>query len=176
MRYFFYIYSLTRGILLFAVAIAFIHVYLGTIFVVSGLSMSPILQSGDLLWVNKLAYLAAKPQRGDIVILKYPGDPEHRKFVKRIIGLPGEIIEIKHGRVNVNGDFLTESYLDSDIPTDPDLSLKLKSDEYFTVGDNRFNSSDSRVFGATPERFLIGRAKARLWPLGQIGYFPAVFY
>lgn len=176
MRWLFYIYSLSRGILLLAVAIAFIHLYLGSIFLVSGLSMAPTLDDGDVLWVNKLAYLASKPQRGDIVILKYPGDPEKRKFVKRIIGLPGELISIKNDQVFVNSAQLTEAYLDNSMLTEPEMSVKLKSDEYFTVGDNRINSSDSRVFGGTPARFLIGRAKLRLWPTSSFGYFPEVFY
>lgn len=176
MKWLFYLYSLTRGILLFAVVIAFIHLYIGSIFLVSGASMAPTLESGDILFVNKLAYLTSRPKRGDIVILKYPGDPERRKFVKRVIAVPLERVEIKDGRVYINKKFLTEAYLSFDVISEPDLSLILKPDEYYTVGDNRPNSSDSRIFGPTSVGFLIGAAKLRIWPLDRAGYIPEVFY
>lgn len=176
MRWLLYAYSLTRNILLFAVAIALVHTFVGSLFLVAGLSMSPTLASGEVLFVNKLAYLTQKPDRGDIVILKYPGDPDRRKFVKRIISLPGETVSIQAGNVLIDGKRLTEAYLDIELRTEPQLAVKLKSDEYFTMGDNRPNSSDSRVFGAAPKRFLIGRAKLRLWPIAEFGYIPEVFY
>lgn len=176
MRWLFYSYSLTRNILLVAVGIALVHVFVGSVFLVSGESMQPTSQSGDILWVNKLAYLALKPKRGDIVILRYPGDPDRRKFVKRIVGLPNETVEIRDGRLRTNDKPLTEAYLDFTVETMPELTVTLKPDEYYTLGDNRPFSSDSRVFGPTPARFLIGRAKLRLWPLGWFGYIPEVFY
>lgn len=176
MRRLFYLYSLMRGILLLMVAVAFVHLYLGSVFIVSGLSMSPNLQDKDIVWVNKLAYLSAKPERGDMVVLKYPGDPDNRKFVKRIIGLPKEEINIKNGEVFVDNERLTEAYLGQEVVTQPDMRVSLQPDEYFAMGDSRANSSDSRVFGATSRRFLIGRAKLRLWPLSRAGYFAPVFY
>ena len=162
--------------LILAVLIAFVHLYLGSIFLVSGGSMLSALESGNIVWVNKLAYLRALPSRGDIVVLKYPGDPDSRKFVKRIIGLPGEMVEIKNSDVYINKTRLTEAYLDENVVTEPDLKLVLKPNEYYTVGDNRTNSSDSRGFGPTAQRFLIGRVKLRLWPVKSFGYFPETFY
>lgn len=176
MKWLLYVYSLTRGVLLGAIFLALIHVFVGSIFLVSGESMEPALQSGDLLWVNKIAYLTTGPKRGDIVILKYPGDPDKRKFVKRIVGLPGETVQIKKGEIFVNGDALTEAYLPVGVQTEPNIAEKLKDDVFYTLGDNRLNSSDSRVFGGTPRRFLIGRAKFRLWPLSRFGYLAEVFY
>lgn len=176
MKWLFYAYALTRNILLAMVAVALIHTFIGSVFLVSGLSMTDTLNNNDVLWVNKLAYLKGSPARGDIVVLKYPGDPEKRKFVKRIIGLPGEEITIEDGDVFINNKKLVEAYLAHDVQTQPNLTINLSNNEYYTVGDNRMNSSDSRVFGPTPRQFLIGRAKLRLLPFSQAGYIPAVFY
>jgi len=108
------------------------------------------------------------PQRGDIITLSYPGDPVNKTYVKRIIGLPGETLEIKDEHVFINGTRLTEDYLNYDVDTDPEGVWKLSTDQYFVMGDNRPNSNDSRFFGPVEKRFIRGKAISRLLPMFQL--------
>ncbi|MBI3261457.1 signal peptidase I [Candidatus Berkelbacteria bacterium] len=170
------IFSLGRDVALLAIFLAVIHTFIATVFFVEGESMAPNLTSDQVLLVNKLAYLASTPTRGDIVVLRFPGDPEKRKFVKRIIGLPGETIAIQDGEVFVNGNRLTEDYLPFELKTLPQRQATLGSDEYYLMGDNRRNSSDSRTWGQARRRDLIGRTKFIIWPLPSAGFVAPVFY
>ncbi len=170
------IFSLGRDVALLAIFLAVIHTFIATVFFVEGESMAPNLTSNEVLLVNKLAYLASTPTRGDIVILRFPGDPEKRKFVKRIIGLPGETVVIQDGEVYVNDKRLTEDYLPFELKTLPARQATLGSDEYYLMGDNRRNSSDSRTWGPARRRDLIGRTKFIIWPLPSAGFVAPVFY
>ena len=104
------------------------------------------------------------PERGQPVVVKYPGDPENKRYVKRVIGLPGEKIVISGGKVYINGDPLDERYLPVYFETEPDSNWDLGGEEYYLMGDNRANSNDSRYFGAVEKRFFIGRAIAIIFP------------
>lgn len=170
------IFSLGRDVALLAIFLGVFHTFIATVFFVEGESMAPNLTSEQVLLVNKLAYLASRPTRGDIVVLRFPGDPEKRKFVKRIIGLPGEEVMIEGGQVYVNSERLSEGYLPFELKTLPDRQLMLGSDEYYLIGDNRRNSSDSRTWGPARRRDLIGRTKFIIWPLPSAGFVPPVFY
>ncbi len=151
---------------------------------VEGPSMQPTLKSGQFLLTNKLAYspfvsrvLASEevapahrpgvPQRGDIVILRYPADPK-LNFVKRVVGLPGETVEVRDGVVFIDGEPLDEPYL-----TFRDHSsmspVKLGTDRLFVMGDNRPKSNDSRAFGPIALDDVVGRAWFRYWPLTDLG-------
>lgn len=140
------------------------HYYFFTILIVRGQSMVPTYQDGQVLSVNKLAYVFGQPQRGDVVAMYFPGETQKR-FIKRVVGLPGETVTIFGGHIFINNSPLPEAYLSHDVVTVPDLQRTLVEGEYFVVGDNRSNSSDSRAWGPVPESFIIGKAVGRIWSL-----------
>lgn len=130
-------------------------------FYVRGSSMEPTLHNGQYLVVSKVSYRFSEPQRGDIVVFISPiGAGED--YIKRIIGLPGERVEIRDGAVWINGYQLDEPYLNSGIPYTG--AWNLGPDEYFVLGDNRANSSDSHTWGPLPRRNIIGKAWLCYWP------------
>lgn len=154
-------------------------------FLVWGQSMNPAFSDGDYLLVDEISYRFSKPQRGDVVVFKYPQNPTSR-YIKRIIGLPGETVEIKDNALYIhreNGEVfkLDESeYLPSDAQTLPKKwpldTQKLGKDEYFVLGDNREASSDSRVWGVLPREYIIGQVFLRAWPLGVFAKIEAPDY
>jgi signal peptidase I len=137
---------------------------------VEGTSMLPRLHDGERIFVNKLIYYdeyrwAPKIERGDIVVFWYPKDPS-KSYIKRVIGLPGEIVEVREGTVFINGAVLEEKYLD---PSENSSSasqgpLQVNPNYYFVMGDNRDNSSDSRSWGQVPKKYIYGKALLRYWP------------
>ncbi len=144
-------------------------------FIVSGASMEPTFETGQYLIVDELTYRFEAPSRLDIVIFKYPRDTT-QYFIKRIIGLPGETVIISHGDVSVqtvDGKTinLTEPYV-KNMGNGADMRVTLKSGEYFVMGDNRPESSDSRIWGVLPQSDIVGRAFMRLLPVNTIGVFP----
>jgi len=142
-------------------------------FFVQGASMEPNFLDGDYLIVNEISYRFEDPQRGDVVIFKYPLDPS-QFFIKRIIGLPGEIVRIEEGRIFVLGGedkkkvILNESDYLRDAYTAGGAEVILKDGEYFVLGDNRGSSSDSRKWGALPRSLIIGKAWIRAWPFDRL--------
>jgi signal peptidase I len=128
---------------------------------VDSFSMEPTLQKGDFVIVNKLAYRFGSPQRGDIVIFRYPPNPEEQ-YVKRLIGLPGERVTITGGQVYINGEVLSEPYLD--VETTRGGEWEVPANSLFVLGDNRNNSSYSRIWGMVPLDMTIGRAVVVYWP------------
>lgn len=134
-------------------------------FMVQGASMEPNFSSGDYLIVDEISFRFRQPERGEVIVFKYPVNPS-QKFIKRIIGLPGETVEIKDGKVYINGKLLPESYLSFAI-TFPNLKFTLKENEYFVLGDNRTASLDSRVFGAVKREEIIGRALIKVFNLNN---------
>jgi signal peptidase I len=140
-------------------------------FRIEGRSMEPTLHSGEYLLVNKLAFHAlGDPNRGDIVVFQAWG--QDKDFIKRIVGTPGDNIEIRDGCVHVNGTCIDEPYLDQPT-TDAVGPLTLGQDEYYVLGDNRGNSSDSRAYGPLPRDKIIGKAWFTYWPPSDIGLVPA---
>lgn len=139
---------------------------------VEGESMLPALEDGDQLLVDKLTYRFRDPQRYEIIVFPYKHQ-ENTYYIKRIIGLPGETLQIIDGRVYIDGEQLAEDYgaevmLDAGTASEP---VSLGEDEYFVLGDNRNHSSDSRVpnVGILKREDLLGRAWLRLWPADHIG-------
>jgi len=155
-----------------------IRMFIAQPFVVSGESMFPTFHDGEYLIVDELSYLIGTPERGEVVIFRFPGNKK-RFFIKRIIGLPNEEISINNGIVkiinkdNPKGFTLNEPYIDEMFNTSD--SFKTKENEYFVMGDNRNNSSDSRVWGTVPSKLLIGRAYVRLFPIQTISYLPGYY-
>ncbi len=159
-----FIFDFARWLLILIIILTLLHFFVATIYIVDGASMDPTLATGEFGVLDKITYDFSNPQRGDIVVLNYPGDPENKRYVKRVIGLPGETVEVSYGSVFINGKKLTENYLPADLYTDKDGVWKLSSSEYFTMGDNRPNSNDSRYFGPVEKRFLVGKTVWILFP------------
>jgi signal peptidase I len=140
-------------------------------FYVSGQSMEPTFENNQYIIVDQVSYKFRAPHRGDVVVFKYPRN-EAFSFIKRIIGLPGETVEIHDGKVmiyndeNPNGVQLTEKYID-DRYTSQELRRKLGEDDYFVLGDNRSNSSDSRHWGVLSRHLIIGRVWVVLYPFSD---------
>ena len=144
-------------------------------YVVSGLSMDPTFKNGDYLIVDQLTPRFQELSRGEVLIFKYPLDPS-RSFIKRVIGLPGETVEIASGEVRIKntenpvGFILDEPYVL--YPKDSGLVVTLKDDEYFMMGDNRAGSLDSRSWGPLNRKFIIGHPVIRLLPISHIDILP----
>ena len=163
-------------VLLVSLAIVLpIRYFIAQPFIVRGAYMEPNFFDREYLVVDEISYLLREPQRGEAIVFRYPKDPR-QFFIKRIIGLPGERVEIKSGKIKIfnstypTGLILEESYLrPPELAPYPDLVSTVGPKEYFVLGDNRNASSDSRFWGALDRRFLIGRAVFRAWPLSQFG-------
>jgi signal peptidase I len=138
-------------------------------FSVDGNSMQPGLHTGEYVLVNKLAYLFHGPSRGDVIVFHYPLDPT-QDFIKRVIGLPGDKVVVNPTQVYVNGALLHEPYIIS--PENVSITITLKPDEYFVMGDNRPNSDDSRSWGPLPKDYIIGKATVVFWPLSNWEVIP----
>jgi signal peptidase I len=135
--------------------------------VVEGSSMQPNFHTGQLVIVNRFAYFFKKPERGDVVVLHNPRNPQE-DFIKRVIGLPGEYVSIKAGRVSVNGLLLEEPYIAKFCSIGCDGAWQVGPDEYFVLGDNRSSSHDSHSFGPIKANLIVGQAWVRYWPLPDI--------
>ncbi len=145
-------------------------------FVVSGSSMVPNFHNKDYLIIDRISYTFSEPQRGDVVVLKFPKDTS-QYFIKRIIGLPGEQVKFEQGGVVIvnkersNGFKLKEPYLVSQGQTlGRSESVQLGSGEYYVLGDNRTASSDSRVWGILPKDDIVGKVWLRVFPISQFGW------
>ncbi|MDT8306717.1 MAG: signal peptidase I [Anaerolineae bacterium] len=137
---------------------------------VQGHSMMPTLEEGEYLIINKLSYYLSEPQRGDIVVLHYPRD-RTKEYIKRVIGLPGDRVEIANGQVRVNGVVLDEPYLAAN-PIYGTQSWTVPADSYFVMGDNRNNSSDSRDWSFLPRSDIVGKAAVIYWGIDDWGLVP----
>ncbi len=143
-------------------------------FVVSGCSMEPNFHGGDYLIVDEVTYRLRPPQRGEVIVFEPPFGNQY--FIKRVIGLPNEIVTIKQGKIiisNSNGHqwTLEEDYLPENVFTSSELKVRLGKDEYFVLGDNRSKSCDSRNWGPLKRDKIIGRVRLRLWPPFRIDSF-----
>ncbi len=140
---------------------------------VIGYSMEPSLQDGQQLLINKVVYYFHEPERGDVIILHPPPpySPKTTPFIKRIIALPGDTIEIKNGVVYVNGLKLDEPYI-KETPTYNFQQKKIPNNEYFVLGDNRNNANDSHTGWTVPRQNIIGKAWLSIWPPGEWGFVP----
>lgn len=160
---------------LIVVVVIPIRVFVVSPFVVDGASMYPTFENLDYLIVDEVTYRFNAPARGDVIVFRYPGNPSVF-YIKRIIGLPGEKVSINHGSIiitTVAGEAMTiaEPYIVNEDATYT-KNVSLNAGEYFVMGDNRPNSSDSRVWGPLPKKNIIGRVDLRLLPVSQSGFFP----
>ncbi len=131
--------------------------------VVEGQSMQPNFDTGQLVIVNRMAYFFATPSRGDVIVLHNPAKHDE-DFIKRVVGLPGEYIQIKEGRVYANGTLLEEPYIAEFCKIGCDGAWPIGPNQYFVLGDNRAHSHDSHVFGPIDRALIVGQAWLRYWP------------
>ena len=144
-------------------------------FVVDGPSMNPTFATGQFLLVSPLNYILGQPERGDIMVFHLPQD-RSRDFIKRVIGLPHDAIEIRHTLVYINGQLLAEPYLIEacELEFCSDGFWQLGENEYFLLGDNRNQSYDSRSFGAIPQELIVGEALLRYWPINELAWIEKI--
>lgn len=153
-----------------------IRLFVAQPFIVSGASMESTFSTGQYLIVDQLTYRFEEPARGDVIIFRYPKDPS-KYFIKRIIGVPGDTIDIKGNTVTIfnkeheSGAVLQETYI-LDMAPSTTLRETLGDDEYFVMGDNRDASSDSRMWGVLQRDKIVGRAFLRLFPLSKLSVLP----
>lgn len=150
-----------------------IRMYIAQPFIVSGASMDTTFLDGQYLIVDELSYQFRNPERGEVVIFRYPKDPS-KYFIKRVIGLPGDTVTDIAGKTSITTSTTTytvdEPYISGD-PT-PYMSMKLGQGQYFVMGDNRAVSFDSRAWGPVDRSFIRGRVLLRLWPVTKLGFLP----
>lgn len=177
-----FIWDMVKILIMALVIIVPFRMFIAEPFVVSGSSMLPTYHNRDYLIINRISYRFSPPQRGDVIVLKFPKDPT-QFFIKRVIGLPGETVQLKQGHVVITnsehpeGMVLKEPYLSNQNEslgrTEPQ---KLGSEEYYVLGDNRTASSDSRVWGVLPKTHIVGKVWVRVFPLSRSSMFEAPNY
>jgi len=175
-----FIWEITKIVIIALVIVVPIRYFLFQPFFVRGQSMEPNFENSDYLIIDEISYRFRAPQRGEVVVFKYPQNPSQR-YIKRIVGLTGETVEIKDGQVTIFNEqgeqILDESnYLSPFISTPGDIRISLAENEYFVLGDNRISSADSRRWGPLPRENIIGRVFLRAWPVSAFAKFEAPAY
>jgi len=174
--FFLFIWEILKIVIIALVIVIPIRYFLFQPFIVKGQSMEPNFENGNYLIIDELSFRFRDPRREEVVVFRYPRNPSQR-FIKRIIGLPGEKIEIKAGSIMVNDQILDESeYLPFGLQTPGNIQISLNENEYFVLGDNRISSFDSRQWGPLPRKNIIGRVYFRAWPFTALAKFEAPAY
>ncbi len=174
-----FLVEIIRFTLLALVIVIPIRIFVAQPFIVQGASMEPTFKTGQYLIVDQLSYRFHQPQRGDVIVFRYPKDPS-KFFIKRVIGLPGDSLSINGNVITLKnagheqGVVLQEPYV-LDMRPDTVMTETLGDHEYFVMGDNRNASSDSRVWGVLRDDLIIGRAFVRLLPIDTLGILPGVY-
>jgi len=173
-KYIPFVWELIKIALIALVIVLPIRYFLFQPFIVSGDSMVPSFHSGDYLIVDEISYRFEEPKRGDVIVFDasfiqgYAG----QRFIKRIIGLPGETVDVTAGKVEIikggTTTVLDEKYLPLDLKTYGDKNITLNAGEYFVLGDNRQYSYDSRFWGVVPQKYIIGKAFLRIFPVAAL--------
>jgi len=169
-------WEVAEVILIAVVTVFFVRTFLMQPFLVSGASMEPNFSTGNYLLIDEMTYRLRTPERGEVVVFKYPNDPSVY-YIKRIIGLPGEQVVVRDGGVEIiNKDYpegfkVDETYLDTSLKTLGNIDAVLGENDYFVMGDNRSFSYDSRSWGSLPKDNIIGIVRLRLFPINSIEAF-----
>lgn len=170
-----FLWEISRIVIIAFVIMIGFRTFVAEPYIVSGSSMVPNYHNREYIVVNKLGYRFNEPQRGDVIVFRYPKDTS-QYFIKRVIGLPGEKVKIENGKVFIynneypEGRFLNEPYLSNqDITFGKNDVVSLGSDEFYVLGDNRLASSDSRMWGILPRHDIVGTAWLRVFPLNAFG-------
>jgi signal peptidase I len=174
------IWEMAETIIIAGIAVYLVRTYIVQPFLVSGESMLPNFRNGDYLLVDELTYRFREPERGEVIVLRYPKN-EGVYFIKRVIGLPGETVIIENNNIiilNKEGKkfVLNEPYIRLNFGTMQDMTVTLKENEYFVMGDNRSFSFDSRNWGVLPRKDIIGLVRFRLWPFNSVMAFSSPHY
>lgn len=174
-RFWVSLWEVVKTIAIAAIVVFGIRALLFQPFLVSGASMEPNISQSNYLIIDELTYRFREPMRGEVVVFRYPGD---RKtfYIKRILGLPGEQVDIENGVIAIDGARINESEYLKGINTSGTVHTKLGEDDYFVMGDNRSNSYDSRAWGALEKKYVVGRALLRLFPFNRISIFEEPIY
>ena len=147
----------------------FLISFVAQAFRVQGTSMQPLLSDGERIIVNKFIYRFWPIERGDVVVFWYPRDPSV-SFIKRVVALPGDTVELRRGTLYVNGRRVEERYLAPGFRDDDSQQpVEVEKGHYFVLGDHRNSSNDSRNWGDVPEKYIYGKAFFRFWPLSSLG-------
>lgn len=163
------VWSWIRDIVVAVLVSIFIITYLYQPVRVEGTSMLPNLEDQDRLFINKFAFHLGEIERGDVVVFRYPKD-ETMSYIKRVVGLPGDVVQIDHGKVYVNGRLLPEPYVPARFTDERSKSaLRIPANQYYVLGDHRNISSDSREFGPVDRSLIYGKAAFVYWPFDQAG-------
>lgn len=176
-----YTLEIIKVILISLAIIVPVRYFLIQPFYVKGASMEPNFFDHEYLVINEISYRFNAPERGDIVVFKYPRDPS-QYFIKRVVGLPNETLEIKDGKIIIfnsdhqDGAVLEENYLEDDIKTFGNRTISLGMEEYFIMGDNRLASFDSRSFGPIKKESIVGKVWFRGWPFNKLKVFETPEY
>lgn len=169
-----FIWEVCKIVVISLVIIVPVRYFLIKPFYVKGASMEPNFHDYEYLIIDEISYRFGHPQRGDVVVFRYPLDPR-QFFIKRVIGLPGETIQIDNGEVTVlnqqypDGIILDEPYLEDTVKTSGSIDVTLGANEYYLLGDNRPSSLDSRVFGPVTRDHIVGQTLLRGWPFNRVG-------
>lgn len=164
-----FVFEIAKVVLISLAIILPIRMFLVQPFYVQGASMEPNFYQNEYLIIDELSYHFNEPVRGQVIIFKNPKNIKEY-FIKRVIGLPGETVEVRNGQVLINGQELDEDYI-SNLSTQSYEESVLSESEYFLLGDNRVNSYDSRSFGPVDKKYIIGRVWFRGWPIDRIDSF-----
>jgi len=174
-----FIFEVVKIVVIASAIVLPIRYFLFQPFIVKGESMVPSFQNGDYLIVDEISYRFSEPERGDVVVFKYPKD-ESQRFIKRVIGLPGETVTVQNGEVTItkNGKdtVLNESYLPDNLKTYGDVETVIGENEYFVMGDNRQYSYDSRSWGVVPRKDIIGKVFLRILPVAALSKIATPVY
>jgi signal peptidase I len=182
-NFFVFVFELIKIVVISLVIIIPVRYFLIQPFYVKGASMEPNFFDHEYLIIDEITYRFNEPNRGDIVVFRYPRNPQEY-FIKRMIGLPGESIQIKDGGIIIfntehpDGIVLDEPYLSAGVKTYglSEEKVTLSANEYFVLGDNRNSSKDSRSFGPVDKSFITGRVLFRGWPFDRVKYFEGYNY
>jgi len=167
-----FLWEMIKTAITVVIIVYLIKTYIFQLFSVDGQSMEPTMHHKEMLLVDKLSYFFRSPGRGEIIVFEKP-DAKNINFIKRIIGLPGETLEIHNNQVTIKNDehpegiVLEEEYIPNDYPTNGDYEYQIAENEVFVMGDNRTNSQDSRVLGPINQDQIIGRALFVYWPINE---------
>jgi signal peptidase I len=179
-KLFFSIWEVVEVVFIAGITVFLIRSFLIQPFLVSGASMEPNFSNGNYLLVDEITYRFREPNRGEVVVFRYPLD-HSVFFIKRIIGLPGEHIISEDGTITIEtvmGETITikEEYISTVVTSEGNFDVMLQSDQYFVMGDNRNHSLDSRRWGAINRDDIVGVARLRVLPLDSFGFFEFPIY
>jgi signal peptidase I len=148
----------------------FLITFVAQAFRVQGTSMLPLLEDSERIVVNKFVYRFHNIERGDVVVFWYPKDPSV-SFIKRVVGLPGDTVELRRGALLVNGRAVEEKYVRPQFNDDESHEpFTVSKGYYYVLGDHRNSSNDSRNWGEVPEKYIYGKAVFRFWPVSKVGF------